>query len=232
MFSIIIPIYNEADNILPLILEIQESVSKQDNYEVILVNDCSNDNTSDIIKKINSRFVKIVSNSVRSGQSKSIRNGILKSSFNTIVTMDGDRQNNPKDIPKLLELYKSKNKDCLVSGIRINRKDSLLKIVSSKIANYVRGKIFKDGCKDTGCSLKVFDKKIFLNFPFFNGIHRFLPSLFVGYNYDVYYLLVDHRKREKGKSNYGTFDRLYRGIVDIYKVRKIIKEFRDQNAKL
>ena len=96
--------------------------------------------------------------------------------------------------------------------------------LSSKFANSIRSKILKDDCLDTGCSLKVFDKNIFLNFPYFNGIHRFLPALFKGYGYKTYFINVDHRPRKKGKSNYGTIDRLYRGIIDIIKVRKIIKK--------
>ena len=136
--------------------------------------------------------------------------------------MDGDGQNNPKDISKLLNKYFSNKDIYLVCGIRNNRKDNFIKILTSKIANRLRIIILKDDCIDTGCSLKVFDKEVFLSFPFFNGIHRFLPSLFIGFGHKVKYMSVSHRPRLGGISKYGTFDRLFRGIRDIIKVRNII----------
>ena len=116
----------------------------------------------------------------------------------------------------------------LVGGIRKKRQDSLTKILSSRVANKIRSMIFNDGCNDTGCSLKIFDKQIFLKFPFFSGIHRFLPSLFTGYGYRTFFIDVDHRLRIKGSSNYGTLDRLFRGIIDIIKVRKIIRDYKSK----
>ena len=101
--------------------------------------------------------------------------------------------------------------------------DNALKIISSRVANYIRKNILNDDCNDTGCSLKVFEKKIFLEFPFFSGMHRFLPALFKGYGYKTNFIEVDHRKRLGGTSKYGTMDRLFRGIRDIFIVKKIIK---------
>jgi len=124
----------------------------------------------------------------------------------------------------LLEHYFLNESICLVGGIRSKRKDNIIKIFSSKIANKIRSYIFKDNCNDTGCSLKVFKKEIFLEFPYFNGIHRFLPSLFTGYGYETLFIKVDHRPRIRGSSNYGIFDRLFRGIVDIIKVKNIISK--------
>ena len=115
----------------------------------------------------------------------------------------------------------------MVSGIRVNRKDSSIKIISSKIANYVRKKILNDNCNDTGCSLKLFKKKIFLQIPYFNGLHRFIPSFFEGLGYKVKYVNVRHRKRLKGKSKYGTLNRLFNGIYNIILVKKIIKELKN-----
>jgi len=226
MFSIIIPIYNESENIESLIKEIYHSLKKKNynKYEIILVDDFSEDNTNTILSKLEKIYeIKIIKNFSNQGQSFSIHKGILEASHNTIVTLDGDGQNNPKDMPSLIDKYFSDEKIYLVGGIRHKRKDSLIKVFSSKVANFVRSSIFDDDCKDTGCSLKIFDRDVFLNFPFFNGIHRFLPSLFKGYGYDTFFINVDHRPRTKGKSKYGTFDRLYRGIFDIIKVKKIIK---------
>ena len=106
----------------------------------------------------------------------------------------------------------------------------LIKILSSKIANKIRSYILNDDCVDTGCSLKVFDRNIFLSFPFFDGIHRFLPALFKGYNKNTFFINVDHRPRIHGNSKYGTFGRLVRGIRDLITVAKIIKKFRRDHA--
>ena len=131
-------------------------------------------------------------------------------------------QNNPNDIPSLINLYNSDSFK-LVGGIRKKRKDNLTKIISSYLANKIRSFILKDDCKDTGCSLKIFDKDIFLKFPYFDGLHRFLPALFKGYGYKTSFIEVDHRKRYKGISKYGTLSRLIWGVRDIFKVLNIIK---------
>ena len=224
MFSIVIPIFNEAKNIGFLLEEIKKSLENFKNYEIILVNDASTDETIEVINKINNKNIKIIFNVENKGQSFSICEGIKNSSYETIITIDGDGQNDPADIPKLYNFYTQNNDIKLVGGIRKNRKDSLTKITSSKIANYIRSKILKDGCKDTGCSLKIFNKKIFLSFPFFNGIHRFLPALYRGNGYKTAFLDVNHRKRIYGSSKYGTMNRLFVGIRDIIKVKKILKK--------
>ena len=229
-FSIVIPIYNEELNILSLFNEILylKDLNKY-TFEVVFVNDYSRDNSLKILNKIqkeNPSIVKILSNQKNLGQSFSILNGIKVSKYETIVTIDGDGQNNPKNLPLLLEKFFLNKNIKLVGGIRVKRKDSLIKIISSRLANNFRSFILKDNCKDTGCSLKVFDKKIFLQFPFFNGIHRFLPALFTGYGYNTLFINVDHRKRNFGKSNYGTFKRLIYGIIDIFRVLQIIRRYR------
>jgi dolichol-phosphate mannosyltransferase len=229
-FSIVIPIFNEGDNIVKLVHEIFKSLNSNiDNFEINLVDDASTDKTLTsikILKDIYSKKIKIISNEKNIGQSFSIIEGIKQSSYNTIVTLDGDGQNNPKDIPILLNYY-FLNKDIyLVGGIRKKRRDSFLKKLSSRIANSVRKTILNDKCIDTGCSLKVFDKKIFMKFEFFNGIHRFIPALFVGYGKKTFFIDVDHRPRIYGYSKYGTFGRLFRGIKDLIKVAKIIKKLK------
>ena len=118
----------------------------------------------------------------------------------------------------------------MVGGIRFRRKDNLIKIFSSKVANSIRSKILKDNCPDTGCSLKVFDKHVFMQFPFFNGIHRFLPALFKGFGKQTYFINVDHRFRIHGHSKYGTFLRLFRGIKDLIRVAIILKKFKRNRA--
>lgn len=219
--SIIIPVYNESDSILKLIVETEKSLKSKIEYELIIVDDGSVDETVSILNK-SKKNIKLISNKKNIGQSKSLLNGIKKSSYDTIVTMDGDGQNNPSDIFSMVKLFFENDCD-LVSGLRLKRRDNLIKIISSRIANFVRSKYLNDECKDTGCALKVFKKNIFLSFPFFDGIHRFLPALFKGYGYSVQFLEVDHRHRTAGVSKYGTVNRLFKGLRDMYYVKKIIK---------
>jgi dolichol-phosphate mannosyltransferase len=224
MFSIVVPLYNEEGNIENLIYEIISSLENFKEYEIVLVDDCSDDNTPELLKKFETHpNIKIVTNIKNRGQSYSIHKGVTQSFYNTIITIDGDGQNVPSNIPSLIKEFKDNNDVYLVGGIRNNRKDNFIKIMTSKLANSIRSFVLKDNCSDTGCSLKIFDKKIFLTFPFFNGIHRFLPALFLGYGYKTKFINVDHRKRKFGYSKYGTFNRLFVGIRDIIKVRKILK---------
>ena len=222
--SIIIPVYNEEESIVNTIKEIKNNIKIFSNYEILIVDDCSTDNSVSITKEYDSA-IKLIQNKVNKGQSYSIYRGIKESKYENIITIDADGQNNPLDFEKLIRIYNANNCD-LVSGIRVNRKDSFIKIISSKIANYVRRKILNDNCSDTGCSLKLFNKKIFLRIPYFNGLHRFIPSFFEGLGYKVMYVNVSHRKRLKGKSKYGTLNRLFNGIYNIIVVKKIIKELK------
>lgn len=235
--SIIIPIYNESKNIIQLLNEIKNTLNKENIvFEIIIVNDFSFDESVKIIKEyikknIGQLNLKLISNSKNQGQSYSIREGIKISTYDTIVTIDGDGQNNPKDINKLAQFYFLNENISLVGGLRKNRQDIFIKKISSKIANYIRKNILDDDCNDTGCSLKIFDKKIFIKFPFFSGMHRFIPALFKGYGCKTHFINVDHRKRLKGVSKYGTFDRLFRGIRDLFIVIKIIRAFNNEKLK-
>ena len=223
------PVFNEEDNILRLINELLIALPLNIyKFEIIVVNDCSTDKTLEKLEKLlNKNFIKIITNKKNMGQSYSIYQGIKNSFYETIVNIDGDCQNNPLDIPKLLDLYFSDQEIKLVGGIRKNRKDNFIKIYSSKIANLIRSFILNDDCKDTGCSLKVIDKKIFLKFNFFDGIHRFLPALYKGYGSKTAFIDIDHRARISGKSKYGTLKRLFQGIVDLIRVKIIINKFKN-----
>ena len=226
-FSLIIPIYNEEDNILNLYNEINKSF--HDNqvklYEIIFVDDCSTDNSNKILKTLSDKDskIKLLRNNSNYGQSYSITKGIKNSLNNTIVTIDGDCQNNPFDILKLLKYYND-TQFKLIGGLRNKRRDPLIKIISSKLANKIRSFILKDNCTDTGCGLKIFDKEIFMSFEYFDGIHRFLPALFLGYGHKTFFIEVDHRERKHGVSKYGTLKRLYSGILNIVRVKRILSE--------
>jgi len=229
-FSIVIPVFNEELNIDLLTDEIFMNLSIYNNfYEIIFVNDGSLDQTLSKIKYLNKKYpsvIRFIDNKKNIGQSLSLVRGIKSSKFKTIITIDGDGQNNPKDIPILLKKYFSDNNLYLVGGIRHKRRDSFVKIITSKLANITRSHFLKDNCPDTGCSLKVFDKDVFLKFPIFNGIHRFIPALFSGYGVKTCFTNVDHRHRVYGYSKYGTFGRLFKGVNDLIRVAKIIKEFK------
>lgn len=226
-FSIVIPIFNEQDNIKVLINEIKNKLTQfNDEYEIIIVDDGSTDSTVKILEKeVNNKLV-LLKNKINFGQSYSLKKGIENSKSDIIVTIDGDLQNNPKDIPRMINAYYSKNLK-LLGGIRKKRQDIITKKIASYLANSIRKKILNDDCDDTGCGLKVFDKKVFLNLPFFNGIHRFLPALFKASNLNISYIEVDHRKRYMGYSKYGNFKRFLWGIRDIIKVMKIIKRIKN-----
>ena len=229
-FSIIVPLYNEELNIENLYNEINSFLKKSKyTYEIILVDDSSDDNTLNIIKNLrdsnkNKIDTSVLHNDKNIGQSLSLVKGIKFSKYNTVVTLDGDGQNNPKDIINLVSIYEAEKNLSLIGGLRLKRHDNFIKKYSSRIANFIRMNILDDDCIDTGCSLKVFDKTFFLKFPIFDGIHRFLPALFKGFGGKTRFIEVDHRKRIYGISKYGTIDRLFRGIKHMYMVRKIIKK--------
>jgi len=230
-FSIIIPFFNEEKNIENLLIEIKNCLENYNsNYELILINDGSTDKTLSILEKYKKisffKKIKLINNSINYGQSRCIFDGIKIASYDAVVTIDGDGQNNPKDILRLIKFFHKDNKVKLVGGIRKNRRDTKVKILSSRIANFIRSKIFSDNCPDTGCSLKVIDKNQFLQLPFFDGLHRFIPTLFTGLGAKTIFIDVDHRPRKYGISKYGTFKRLFRGIMDMYKVYKIINIYK------
>ena len=226
--SVVIPIYNEQDNIVSLIEEIKLHLSNKFIFEIIIVDDCSTDLSYKNIKNNKEHNdVIVLKNKKNMGQSYSIHYGIKFSKFKNIVTLDGDGQNPPKDIQKIAKCFFS-NKFELVGGLRLNRKDTYIKKVSSKIANKVRSSILKDNCLDTGCSLKIFNKDFFLKLPYFNGMHRFLPALFLAHGGNTFFVEVEHRIRLKGKSKYGIFDRLVRGIKDLIKVLYLINKIKNE----
>lgn len=216
--SIVIPAYNEAENIGPLINEIVH-LNLEYPFEIIIVDDASSDDTyaNVVSMKQDVQELKIIQHKYTSGQSASIATGIEYATGELIVTMDGDGQNNPEDIPKMVSaLIQSENtKLCMVAGFRKKRDDSAWRIISSKIANSVRSFFLRDQTPDTGCGLKVFYRSAFIKLPFFDHMHRFLPALIQMRGGEVISLEVTHRARMRGISKYGTLDRLWVGIVDI-----------------
>ena len=228
--SVCIPIFNEEENIDQLFSEILLCKLYDNVGEIIFIDDKSTDNSLAKIRSLKNSYskIKIIVHKSNNGQSKSIYSGIENSKYAVISTIDGDCQNPPKDLLKLIKLYfneENQNDNVkLVAGIRVKRIDSILKKISSRFANKVRQLILKDKCTDTGCSIKVFDRKIFLQFDFFSGIHRFIPSLYEGRNYSVVYAPVEHRQRLYGTSKYGVIMRAIWGIRDLIRVKKMLSK--------
>ncbi len=217
-FSIVVPLFNESENITQLNLEISEAIKQLQNdnhqFELIYIDDGSTDNTLEILKKIdNSIKTIILKNHSNLAQSKSILNGIDVSSYNNIILLDGDLQNDPKDIIKMIEIY-IKNENILVHGYRKNRNDPFLtKVLPSKIANLIVRKFTNSNILDHGCSLKIFDKRMINANNFFGDFHRLFAAQ-INKDIKIIEVEVNHRPRTKGKSKYG-FERIFRVFIDL-----------------
>jgi dolichol-phosphate mannosyltransferase len=222
--SVVVPIYNEEKNINNLYQEIYDSLSSKYIFEICFINDGSKDLSLECLKTLDSQYVKIINNNINCGQSFSIFTGVKNCKYDCVVTIDGDGQNPPSEIPKLLNIYFQNDDKTLIGGIRKDRKDSFFKVYGSKIANKFRSLILNDGCEDTGCGLKVFSKNNFLKLPYFNGFHRFFPALFQSINVKCIFIEVHHRKRNYGSSKYNNFRRFFKGLIDIVRVKYIISK--------
>jgi dolichol-phosphate mannosyltransferase len=226
--SVVIPVCNEQDNVLPLAREIHAALEGRYRYETIFVDDGSTDGTSQAVRDARAEGmpeVRLIRHSVRSGQSAAVATGVREARAPWIATLDGDGQNDPADIPKLLDAARGATPPRLrlVMGNRTTRRDTWLRRLSSRVANGVRGGLLKDGTPDTGCGIKVFDRAVFLDMPRFNHMHRFMPALFQREGYAVISVPVNHRERTRGTSKYGLHNRLWVGIVDLFGVMWLIR---------
>ncbi len=219
--SVIIPALNEAGNIGRLVKETYDVIPAETLGEVIVVDDGSDDGTSAEIRALieageipNLRYLR---HATRSGQSTAMRTGILAAVHPVIATMDGDGQNDPADIPRLLAKLAPPGAQgpALVGGIRINRKAEGSKRWASRAANRIRDWVLKDNCPDTGCGIKAYWREAFVRLPFFTSMHRYLPALFQTYGYEVAYEPVNDRPRIAGKSKYNNITRAVVGLYDL-----------------
>jgi dolichol-phosphate mannosyltransferase len=223
MISVVVPVHNEAPNILPLITGISAALAGID-HEIIYVDDGSSDSTPAVLAEIAKTLPVLVRVRHRQscGQSAAVITGVKAARGFFIATLDGDGQNDPADIPAMLQAAidaeSSGPRPVLIAGHRTTRKDSDAKRWGSKIANAVRGYLLKDGTPDTGCGLKLFRRQAFLELPHFDHIHRFMPALFIRAGGHVVSVPVRHHPRAHGASHYGTWDRLKVGIVDLFGV--------------
>jgi dolichol-phosphate mannosyltransferase len=224
--SIVVPVRNEAENVIPLIAEIVAALGARWNYEIIYVNDGSTDATAErLAAEMKSRAnLRQIVHAASAGQSAAVRSGVRASRGAIVATLDGDGQNDPAFLPELIAAIENGGEGMgLAAGQRVGRKDTGFKRLQSRIANRVRGAILRDGTRDTGCGLKAFRREVFLMLPYFDGLHRFLPALVRREGYEIGYVNVIDRPRRSGMSNYGFFDRLWIGMMDLAGVWWLIR---------
>jgi len=219
--TVVIPALNEAGNIGRLVEETYAQVPAEMLAEVIVVDDCSEDSTGAEVKALINRGsmpgLRYLRHGERSGQSTAMRTGILAATSPVIATMDGDGQNDPADIPRLVALLAPPGSKgpALAGGVRTDRKAEGSKRLASRFANWLRDRILKDDCPDTGCGIKAYWREAFLRLPFFTSMHRYLPALFITYGHEVTYAPVNDRPRIAGKSKYTNLGRALIGIYDL-----------------
>jgi len=227
--SIVVPVRNEEGNVAPLIAEMSAALDGRWAYEIIYVNDGSTDETPARLAALMQERgnLRRIDHAASSGQSAAVRTGVRHARGGIVATLDGDGQNNPAFLPDLIAaIADGGGRVGLAAAQRVGRKDTGFKKIQSRIANKVRNAVLKDGTRDTGCGLKAFRRDVFLSLPYFDGLHRFLPALVRREGFDIAYVDVIDRPRHSGVSNYGFFDRLWIGIMDLAGVWWLIRRKR------
>ncbi len=232
--SVVIPARNEAPNIAPLVAEIRAALDDRVDFEIVYVDDGSSDGTADAVRALMPDLprLRLVRHRQSCGQSTAVHTGVASAGGTWIATLDADGQNDPADIPRLWEIARAARSEekLLVAGFRQKRRDTMVKRLSSRIANAVRSRMLKDSTPDTGCGLKLLRRDLYLSLPFFDHNHRFLPALVLRQGGKVQSVSVNHRPRQRGVSNYGLLDRLWVGIVDLFGVMWL--QYRAKNPEI
>jgi dolichol-phosphate mannosyltransferase len=230
--SVIIPVYNEVDNIQPLVDSLQAALREWPGaIEMIFVDDGSTDSTLDFLKRAqecDSR-IRIAHFRRNLGQTAALAAGFRLAGGRAVVTLDGDLQNDPAEIPRLVEMLGEWDAVC---GVRVRRQDSRWKRFSSRVANGFRNWATGDNTVDTGCTLKAFRRECLERMELYQGMHRFLPTLLKMRGYRVTQANVSHHPRRAGQTKYGTWGRLKKGLVDVWAVRWMKKNRIDYDGLL
>lgn len=216
MYSVVVPIKDERDNIEELLSELEEAMQGTA-WELICIDDGSKDGSLELLEALakHKKYLRIVSFKRNFGQSSAFAAGFERARGTFVITLDGDLQNDPKDIAALIS--KGQEAD-LVVGWRVNRKDPFLKRLISRFSNKMRRTLLADTVHDTGCSLKLYRREALLQIRLYEGMHRFLPALFLIEGFRVAEIPVNHRPRRRGKTKYHFFNRLIKPIVDTWAV--------------
>jgi dolichol-phosphate mannosyltransferase len=223
--AVVVPVKNEAENVVPLIEEIHAALEPVCTFEVIYVDDGSDDATPRVLDEAKLRFprLRVVRHAASCGQSQAVHSGVRAARAPWVATLDGDGQNDPADIPAMLARRDAEAAAAgvdpvmvMIAGHRQKRQDTSLRRWTSKVANGVRAGLLRDSTPDSGCGLKLFARETFLRFPRFDHMHRFLPALMLRDGGEVVSVRVNHRPRERGVSKYGLWNRLWVGIVDLF----------------
>jgi dolichol-phosphate mannosyltransferase len=216
--SVVVPVHNERDNIVPLLTEIAAALRGKTDFEIVYVDDCSRDDTLTVLTAAKAQFpeLRVVRHVAQSGQSTAVRNGVKAARGAWIATLDGDGQNDPADIPRLIAMRDASPAQIkLYAGWRVHRQDSGSKRWASKIANAIRSRMLRDSTPDTGCGIKLFERSAFLDLPYFDHMHRYLPALMLRAGWQIKSVPVNHRPRGAGTSKYNNLNRALVGIADL-----------------
>jgi dolichol-phosphate mannosyltransferase len=227
--SVVVPVHNEEDNVAPLIEEIVAALRGRARFEIVYVDDASRDQTGDKLRHALDYYpeLRAIRHLQQSGQSTAVRNGVKEARGKWIATLDGDGQNDPADIPKLLAARdKGDPQTKLYAGWRVNRQDSGSKRWASKFANAIRSWLLRDATPDTGCGIKLFEREAFLDLPYFDHMHRFLPALMQRAGWRTVSVPVNHRPRTAGASKYNNLNRALVGIADLRGMAWLIRRSR------
>ncbi|MFO7275957.1 MAG: glycosyltransferase family 2 protein [Pseudomonadota bacterium] len=228
--SVVVPVCNEAENVGPLAREIAAALAGRE-FEILFVDDGSTDGTADAVRAAREQGIpqiRLLRHSFRSGQSAALTTGVRHARAEWVGTLDGDGQNDPADLPRLLAARDDPaNADVrLIMGNRKTRRDTWFRRLQSRIANGVRSALLGDGTPDTGCGIKLLHRDTYLTLPYFDHMHRFLPALYQRAGTRVISIPVNHRPRTRGQSKYGMLDRLWVGIVDLFGVMWLKRRYR------
>lgn len=226
--SVVVPVKDEAGNVSPLAREIAAALADGPAHEIIFVDDGSTDGTAQALTALKAEIpaLRVLRHARNLGQSRGIRTGAKAARGDVLVTLDGDGQNDPADIPKLLAALQAQPDVGLVSGVRVKRKDTASRRLASRLGNGFRNFLLKDGAADTGCGLKALRREAFLDLPYFDHIHRFLIALVLREGWRVAFVPVNHRPRLTGASKYTNFGRLLVSVQDLLGVRWLQRRHR------